>query len=290
MTTQPNETDNNNDEQVLSERVTAFCERSGYYLSPQANSILRDIVHVKLLTGDFYCPCQTQRIPETICVCQSVRNGLVDIMGTCFCNLILSKNIEMEEVMSEIAKVMTAQRYAQGFTYEAYLNSIGENRNRFTPHITAFKLAPVDAQFFKSIVHRVGAVKIVAIGEDWCPDVHRGLPIIAKVAEASGMELRFFPRDKNLDIMNLFLKDGKYQSIPVFAFFDGNFNHLCHWIERPTSAYRFQEQIRAELMQQKLSEDDTRKAMREKMTPLADSWRQDTVAEIKTLLSEVTQK
>ena len=290
MITRQTETDNNGDEQVLRKRVTAFCERFGYRLSPQANSILRDIVQVKQITGDFYCPCQAQRIPETICVCQPVRDGLVDIMGTCFCNLILSKKIEGEEFMSETARVINAQRYAQGFTYENYLNSIGENRARFTPHITAFQLASVDIQFFKSIVHQVGAVKIVAIGEDWCPDVHRGLPIIAKIAEASGMELRFFPRDKNLDIMNLFLKDGKYQSIPVFAFFDGKFNHLCHWIERPASASRFQEQIRADLMQQKLSEDDTRKAMREKMAPLTDSWRQDTVVEIKELLSKVTKK
>ena len=290
MTSERIETGNNSDEQILRERVMAFCERSGYYISQQASSILRDMVEVKRLNGDFYCPCQVQQLPETICVCQPVRNGLVDIMGACFCNLILSKKIEGEEIMSEIAMVITAQRYAQGFTYEDYLNSIGENRARFTPHITAFQLAPADTQFFKSIVHQVGAIKIVAIGEDWCPDVHRGLPIIAKIAEASGMELRFFPRDKNLDVMNLFLKDGKHQSIPVFAFFDGNFNHLCHWIERPASAYRFQEQIRAELMQQKLSEDDTRKAMREKMAPLTDSWRRDTVAEIKELLSKVTKK
>ena len=192
--------------------------------------------------------------------------------------------------MSEIARLITQERYTQGLTYEGYLNSIGENRARFTPHIEAFHLAPADAKFFKGIVGRVGAIKIVAIGEDWCPDVHRGLPIVAKIAEASGMELRIFPRDKNPDIMSLFLKDGKYQSIPVFAFFDANFNYLGHWMERPVEASRFYEKIRAELTTQKLSEEDTRKAIREKMGPLTDSWRQSTVTELKELLSKVTTK
>lgn len=75
----------------LRARVKAFCERAGYQLSPQADNMLRDIVHMKELFGDYYCSCQTQRLPETVCVCEAVRNGLVDIMGSCFCGLILPK-------------------------------------------------------------------------------------------------------------------------------------------------------------------------------------------------------
>ncbi len=188
--------------------------------------------------------------------------------------------------MSETAKVITAGRYAQGFTYQGYLDSIGANRERFAPHIDAFKLGAADAATLKDLVKKAGGVKVVGIGEDWCPDVHRGLPVVAKMAEASGMDLRFFPRDKNLDIMNLFLNQGKYQSIPVFAFFDSKLNYLCHFTERPASATRFQDEIRAELAKQKLSEDDTRKMMREKTAPLAEKWRQETVKEIRDLLSQ----
>lgn len=191
--------------------------------------------------------------------------------------------------MPEISDIITAERFAQGFSFEDYLKSIGENQSRFAPHIAAFQLAPADAESFKEIVKKTGAIKVVAVGEDWCPDVHRGLPIVAKIAEASGMELRFFPRDKNTDIINLFLKDGKYQSIPVFAFLDNNLRYLCHWIERPEAATRFQEQIRAELAQQKLSDEDTRKVMREKVAPLTDEWRRETVREIRELLAKATK-
>lgn len=188
--------------------------------------------------------------------------------------------------MSEIKQVVTADRYAQGLIFDAYLDSIGENRARFTPHITAFKLSPADAKFFHDTAMGFGGVKVLAIGEDWCPDVHRGLPVMARIAEVANMELRFFPRDKNLDIMNLFLKEGKYQSIPVFVFFDSNLNHLCHWIERPGAATRFQEEIRTELSKQKPSDEDMRRLMREKTAPLAESWRQETVRELRHLLTQ----
>jgi len=73
----------------LHRRVVLFCEERGYKLSPEAGEIFSDMVKMKEATGDFYCPCQTQRNADTICVCTPVRNGLVEIMGTCFCNLVL---------------------------------------------------------------------------------------------------------------------------------------------------------------------------------------------------------
>jgi hypothetical protein len=190
--------------------------------------------------------------------------------------------------MADIAEIVAQKRYEQGFTFESYLESIGDNQNRFMPHIFAFKLAPSDVEIFKKVIIKTGGLKVLAIGEDWCPDVHRGLPVMAKIAELSGMEFRFFPRDKNLDLINLFLKDGKYQSIPVFSFFNKDLKHLCDWIERPVAATKYQEEIIAQLAQQKLSGEDMRKAMQEKLAPLTESWRQETVREIKDLLIKST--
>jgi ferredoxin-thioredoxin reductase catalytic subunit len=79
------------DLEELKKRVDAYCRETGYRLAPDADAILRDMVKLKQLAGDFYCPCQAQRSPETVCICQPVRNGLVDLMGACFCNLILSE-------------------------------------------------------------------------------------------------------------------------------------------------------------------------------------------------------
>jgi ferredoxin-thioredoxin reductase catalytic subunit len=75
----------------IRKQVIAFCDEQGYSLAPEAEKILRDIVRMKETAGDFYCPCRKVRNPDTICVCKPVRNGLVDVMGTCFCNLIVAK-------------------------------------------------------------------------------------------------------------------------------------------------------------------------------------------------------
>lgn len=79
-----------NELENLRNRVVAFCNGRGYSLSPEAERILLDIVRLKGTEGDYYCPCRNQRNPDTVCVCKPVRNGLVDVMGTCFCNLIVS--------------------------------------------------------------------------------------------------------------------------------------------------------------------------------------------------------
>ncbi|MBF8304087.1 MAG: hypothetical protein HW399_462 [Dehalococcoidia bacterium] len=84
------------DIEMLKDRITTFCAQTGYQLSPQADAIINDIVNMKRLTGDYFCPCQPQRLPETVCVCQAVRNGLVNMLGACFCNLILSNNKDEE--------------------------------------------------------------------------------------------------------------------------------------------------------------------------------------------------
>lgn len=93
---QINKENSHKDLEEVRNRVVAFCNEAGYQLSPQAEAIFRDIVRMKQLTGDYYCPCQPQQLLETICVCQPVRNGLVDISGACFCNLILSSTEEKE--------------------------------------------------------------------------------------------------------------------------------------------------------------------------------------------------
>jgi ferredoxin-thioredoxin reductase catalytic subunit len=81
----------NNDLENLRKKVIAFCKERGYSLSPESEKILQDIIRMKETAGEFYCPCRQKRGPDTICICKPVRNGLVDIMGSCFCNLIVTR-------------------------------------------------------------------------------------------------------------------------------------------------------------------------------------------------------
>jgi Thioredoxin len=71
------------------------------------------------------------------------------------------------------------------------------------------------------------------LAENWCGDVHRNSPMLARIVEAMPhCELRVFFRDQNMDLTDLYLNNG-YRSIPVLVFFDQDWNEVARWIERP---------------------------------------------------------
>ena len=152
--------------------------------------------------------------------------------------------------MARETSVVTPQRYSSGFTYQDYISQIKVNKNWFKQIYDNLQLKPEDAEFFRDAVkHPSGPAKMMVIGEDWCPDVYRGMPVMARIAEASGMEMRTFPRDSNMDIMNEFLKEGKWASIPTAVFYTRDHQYICHWIERPALADREIEEIAAQVKQ-----------------------------------------
>lgn len=182
--------------------------------------------------------------------------------------------------------VVTPERFASGLTWEQYLGQIRRNREKFEYNYGETVLTEEDAAALRALAQRAdGPAKVLALGEDWCPDVFRGLPVMARIAEAAGMELRIFPRDENLDIMSEFLKDGEHQSIPTFVFYTRDHRYIGHWIERPAKA-------NAELpeMMQIFAErtrEEARPLYEEfQRGPVWASWRQETVREIVALLAE----
>jgi hypothetical protein len=133
--------------------------------------------------------------------------------------------------------VVTPQRFASGMTWEEYLAHIKRNRGKFEYNLEETVLTDDDIAAFRALVERPdGPAKVLALGEDWCPDVFRGLPVMFRIADAAGMELRIFPRDDNLDIMNEFLNQGEHQSIPTLVFYTRDHQYIAHWVERPAKA------------------------------------------------------
>ena len=108
--------------------------------------------------------------------------------------------------MSDNGTAVTNDRFEQGLTYGAYVDQINVHRDRFEQckSSAAEVMGDDDAEFFKAAVAN-GLSKVLVLGEDWCPDVYRGMPVIATISEVSGMEMRVFPRDLHLDILDEFL-------------------------------------------------------------------------------------
>ena len=139
---------------------------------------------------------------------------------------------------------VTKERFEQGMTYGQYKEQMTRNRERLEANEQTLALDPEVVAFFKA----QGPLHVLVLTEDWCGDAIANVPILGRLAEESGtLDVRLFLRDQNLDLMNLYLKDGKHQSIPVFAFFDADFKPIGHWIERPAAMTALQEQMTAEL-------------------------------------------
>ena len=185
--------------------------------------------------------------------------------------------------------VVTPQKFAEGFSYEEYLSQIKVNKLRFEQYYDEFELDEGELERFRALTQRSGGpAKVLALGEDWCPDVYRGLPTMAKLAESVGVEVRVFPRDSNLDVMNEFLKEGKYQSIPVFVFYTDGLDYICHWIERPEVADRESEEIESSIRRENPDIDDRQFGVerRKRVSIRFPAWQQATVREMNDMLEQ----
>ena len=191
--------------------------------------------------------------------------------------------------MARETSVVTPERFSQGFDYPSYMNQIKVNKARFEGYYDDFKMSAEDAALFKELAQRPdGPAKMMVIGEDWCGDVIRGLPVLARIAEAAGIPISIFPRDSHTDIMDEYLKEGKYMSIPVVVFYTADHEYICHWIERPEVAVVEQREIEKAIRDEKPDIDDREfgQQRRTRTAARADDWIAATVVELKELLTK----
>jgi hypothetical protein len=195
-------------------------------------------------------------------------------------------------VATQTESVVTPERYAQGITWQQWMESIDRNQDQFAYNYEAHELDPDHVAAIKALMAKSnGPAKCLALGEPWCTDVVRGLPVMARLAEATGLDLRIFFRDQNLDIMNEFLYKGEFQSIPVLVFYTRDHKYIGHWIEK---AKLVREQanllsdITSKMRNPDISPEERQKYMAEyaefKKGPIWAGWRNAQVQEIRELL------
>ncbi|HEX9057192.1 MAG TPA: thioredoxin family protein [Ktedonobacterales bacterium] len=143
---------------------------------------------------------------------------------------------------------VTRERFEQGMTYDEFKRQMTRNQERFEANERRLVLDPEDLAAFKNLPR---PLNVLVLAEDWCGDVIDNLPVLGRVAAESGkLTVRIFLRDQHPDLMDQFLNQGQYRSIPVFAFFDDQFAELGRFIERPASVTERRNAQRAELYAQ----------------------------------------
>ena len=208
---------------------------------------------------------------------------------------------------SSSQSVVTPERFESGRTYEDYFAYIGSEENlareapggrprqnnteRFQRNFDEFEITDEEAVRLQALPK----LKMLVIGEDWCPDVFRGAPALGKIAACAGWEARFFQRDDNSDIIQAFLNkkdDSEFESIPVAVLYTEDHKYVGHFIERPAVANEHMAEMQKRFTRQEgESEDEMRTRLREAYRELQqsdewDRWRHATLDEIEALAKQ----
>ena len=165
--------------------------------------------------------------------------------------------------------MVTRERFEQGMTFQQYLDQMGTNKETFVKFLSEIVIRPEDKEALAKLGKKL---KLMVITEDWCGDALYNVPVLAKLVEGNpNIETRVFLRDKNADLMDQYLNQGLFRSIPVFAFFDESMNEVARLIERPG---QITEQLEKKML-------EVRRSMRAENL---EQWRQDVVGEVRSLL------
>ena len=192
--------------------------------------------------------------------------------------------------MAQLQVPVDSARFSKGMTWKDYMAQMGDTQKRTEENYNRATLTDDEKKFFGGVK---GVKYVLMLAENWCGDVHRNSPLIARIVESiPGAELRVFLRDQNLDITDCYLNNG-YRSIPVVVFFDSNWNEIGRWIERAHPATSKAALIRSKTLDVAPKDDKAKQdaAMNdfraqvnaEYAVPGAPLWRA-AVSEVRTLL------
>lgn len=183
---------------------------------------------------------------------------------------------------------ISAERFAQALTYQQFVGQIKTNIDEFTDNYENTSVPAEYAARLKAAVAKAnGPKKLLVLGEDWCPDVYRGLPVLQRIAEAAGIDLKVLPRDQNLDLADQFLNKGEFRSVPTAIFLTGNLDQVLVWIERPESVTAELPKMR-DVVGDRPREEAAGDLLKFRRGPVWASWRQLTIKDVTEKLEQAT--
>ncbi len=135
--------------------------------------------------------------------------------------------------------------FKKGMTTQEYIDSMQVNREEMMGIYDRFPLPEEARPFYEGL--REKGLRVIVLTADWCGDAMLCVPILMRLAEAAGFELRFLIRDENLELMDQYLTNGKSRSIPIFIFIDADGEERAVWGPRAPEVQTLIEEMRASL-------------------------------------------
>ncbi|MBS4191851.1 thioredoxin family protein [Bacillus sp. FJAT-49705] len=140
------------------------------------------------------------------------------------------------------------QWFEKGLTADQYMTGMKVNQNEMNQILAQFSLSDEDKESLASLKGK--GLKAIVLSEDWCGDALLNNPILLKIAEEIGMEVRFLLRDQNLELMDQYLTNGTSRAIPIFIFINENGEEQAVWGPRAKQLQDLVDQERSQLPSQ----------------------------------------
>ncbi|MCM3110601.1 thioredoxin family protein [Lederbergia lenta] len=135
--------------------------------------------------------------------------------------------------------------YDKAMSRDEYINAMETNKENLQLILNQFEVPADDEAYFTKL--RDEKLRVIVLTEDWCGDAMLNIPILLKLAEKSGMEVRMLLRDQNLELMDQYLTNGTARAIPIFIFIDQEGKERTFWGPRAETVQHFVDQQRAKM-------------------------------------------
>ncbi|MGX6444622.1 thioredoxin family protein [Neobacillus sp. K501] len=135
--------------------------------------------------------------------------------------------------------------FQKGLSMEEYTVLMTRNKEEMLSIYERFTLTDEDRNKLEAVKSK--GLRAIVLTEDWCGDAMLNNPVLLRLAEAAGFEVRFVLRDQNLELMDQYLTNGTSRAIPIFIFIDQAGNEVGVWGPRAPEMQELVVKGRAEL-------------------------------------------
>lgn len=136
------------------------------------------------------------------------------------------------------------QYFEEAISMEQYMNDMKTDLKEGSFQIyNNFQVNP-DDEIFQLL--KTNRIHILTITEDWCGDAMLNNPVMRKVAEQSGLDIRCVYRDVDTDLIDRYLTNGG-RAIPIYLFLNEEGEVIGKWGPRAPELQQLVTEERAKL-------------------------------------------
>lgn len=131
--------------------------------------------------------------------------------------------------------------FHQGMTTIDYISSMNVNKEGMLTVYNSCELEPDDKTFLHQFQSK--DLRALILTADWCGDAMVNIPLFLRIANEALIDIRYFIRDENLELMDQYLTNGKSRSIPIIVLINQQGEEVAKWGPRAREAQKLADEL-----------------------------------------------